>query len=469
MMRKRASIKGIGASIYSATNDSAPIDVQSESRSRSTEAEKLVTTPCAEPPVNDGSAPGSPSRTAAPARAEPEPAPLRIRAERQPLPRPRLHIVPSVQTSPAAEPAQPTKAEPSESPVRDEPVQAPIDAQPTPIDAQPAPDSAPVDAQPAPASAPVDPQPTPASTPAESSAPAPVILERAPDGGPDAPSTPPGPIAPILSDEAPSADLKSATPDQESTARTWLGDDLRRAMLEEIGALYERVVNTSGAHLEMAERAMDQLSTARDLLLLGSAGDFNLAERRVNEAKLILNRIDQSRSWSNTYGWGLLLYELVLFAGLVMAIIFDRGLAQWFGVLTGSGAATPSMSVIFPPWSTMLWGGIGGIVGALYSLHWHVAELQDFDRQYSFWYIVQPIMGLILGGIIHLVIVTGMLALVPVAGAGDSAKVAASAVNWFPSLLACLAGFRQKFAYELMDNIMKTVGRQPASTAKSNV
>ena len=51
-----------------------------------------------------------------------------------------------------------------------------------------------------------------------------------------------------------------------------------------------------------------------------------------------------------------------------------------------------------------------------------------------------------------------MLALVPVAGAGDSAKVAASAVNWFPSLLACLAGFRQKFAYELMDNIMKTVG-----------
>ena len=62
-----------------------------------------------------------------------------------------------------------------------------------------------------------------------------------------------------------------------------------------------------------------------------------------------------------------------------MAIIFDRGLAQWFGVMTGAGAATPSMSVIFPPWSTMLWGGIGGIVGALYSLHWHVAELQDFD------------------------------------------------------------------------------------------
>jgi hypothetical protein len=453
MMRKRASIKGIGASIFcSPNNDPEPDVVRTESSSWSSAAATSSISPLAEQPTDEQSTAKPSSQAPEPSaqtRAEPEPAPIRVRAERQPLLRPRLHLVPPVQAAAisdlGAAPAQPAPAEPVTSPVR-------IELTPIPVAAQPEPTSAPVEPPPA----------TPASVPAA------VVLERAPDGEPDPPDTPPEPVMPPLSTDAPSTDLTASTPAQESTARERLGDGLPKAMLDEIGVLYERVTNTTGAHVEMAERAMDLLSAARDLLLLGGAADFNLAERKVNEAKLILNRIDQSRRWSNTYGWGLLLYELVLFTGLVAAIIFDRGLAEWFGGLTGSGTATPTMSAIFAPWSTMLWGGIGGIVGALYSLHWHVAELQDFDRQYSFWYIVQPFMGLILGGIIHLVIVAGMLALVPVSGLADGAKVAAAAVNWFPCLVACLAGFRQKFAYELMDNIMKAVGRQPAAALKSN-
>ena len=112
----------------------------------------------------------------------------------------------------------------------------------------------------------------------------------------------------------------------------------------------------------------------------------------------------------------------------------------------------------------MLWGGIGGVVGALYSLHWHVSELQDFDKQYSLWYVAQPLMGLILGGIIHLVIITGLLALVPVNG---SSIEPATTAQWFPALVACLAGFRQKFTYELLDSVMKAFGRQPTALAKA--
>ena len=77
--------------------------------------------------------------------------------------------------------------------------------------------------------------------------------------------------------------------------------------------------------------------------------------------------------------------------------------------------------------------------------------------------VVQPLMGLILGGIIHLVIVTGLLALIPVSGSNADSAVA---VQWFPALVACLAGFRQKFTYELLDSIMKAFGRQPAGSAK---
>ena len=59
------------------------------------------------------------------------------------------------------------------------------------------------------------------------------------------------------------------------------------------------------------------------------------------------------------------------------------------------------MQFFNPFWNAMMWGGIGGVVGALYSLHWHVAIRQDFKKYYSMSYIVQPIMGLILGELVE--------------------------------------------------------------------
>lgn len=97
-----------------------------------------------------------------------------------------------------------------------------------------------------------------------------------------------------------------------------------------------------------------------------------------------------------------------------------------------------------------MWGGIGGAVGALYSLWWHVADRQDFDRQYLMWYIVQPIMGMVLGGIIYLAIAAGFLVLQATPAVGPT-----NIGSWLmPSLLACLAGFRQNFVYEVLDRIM---------------
>ena len=270
--------------------------------------------------------------------------------------------------------------------------------------------------------------------------------------------------------DSPLGDLKTVSPEQEERAWKRLGEHAFQNLLQEINVLYERITVSLSTRPDVAQRSMDLLSEARDLLLLGNAGDFNLAERRINEAKMMLNQVERTRRWGNTYGWVLFLYELIVLGVLVVALLFDQHIAEWLSLMTGTytvtnGVAelTKSMVEIFPPWNTMLWGGIGGVVGALYSLHWHVSELQDFDKQYSLWYVVQPLMGLILGGIIHLVIVTGLLALIPGSGSNADPTVA---VQWFPILIACLAGFRQKFAYELLDSIMKAFGRQPVSSAK---
>lgn len=292
----------------------------------------------------------------------------------------------------------------------------------------------------------------------------------APTSIPYGPSQPEGPAAGQTAvTDSPLGDLRALTPEQEERARQRLGDQAFVDLLAQINALYEQVTASLSTREELARRAMDLLSEARDLLLLGEASDFNLAERRLNEVRIILKRVQQTRRWANTYGWGLFAYEMALFGIFIAVLLFDQHIAEWISMMTGTytvvnGVAqlTKSMSLIFPPWSTMIWGGIGGVVGALYSLHWHVAELQDFDKQYSLWYVVQPLMGLILGGIIHLVVVTGLLALIP---ATDSGGGPAIALQWFPALVACLAGFRQKFAYEFLDSVMKAVGRQPAGTS----
>ena len=97
-----------------------------------------------------------------------------------------------------------------------------------------------------------------------------------------------------------------------------------------------------------------------------------------------------------------------------------------------------------------MWGGIGGVVGALYMLWWHVANLQDFDGQYSLWYLVQPLMGLVLGGIMFLVLAGGFL----VVQVDLTNPKATTAVRLLPYLVAVLAGFRQNWVYEQLDRLM---------------
>jgi hypothetical protein len=113
------------------------------------------------------------------------------------------------------------------------------------------------------------------------------------------------------------------------------------------------------------------------------------------------------------------------------------------GNITGATAGD-----LFPFWNTLMWGGIGGVIGALYALWWHVSDQQDFDRQYMMWYLVQPIMGVVLGGIVFLLLTGGFLLLQikpsdPNAGA-----------RLLPYLVAVLAGFRQNFIYNQLDRLI---------------
>lgn len=99
--------------------------------------------------------------------------------------------------------------------------------------------------------------------------------------------------------------------------------------------------------------------------------------------------------------------------------------------------------------NSLVWGGFGGVVGALYALWKHIAADQDFDAQFSLWYITNPILGISLGGFVYLVIQAGFLSLT--AGASGGEVIQSAAVIY---VFAWICGFKQNVIYEIVRRIL---------------
>lgn len=225
---------------------------------------------------------------------------------------------------------------------------------------------------------------------------------------------------------------------------------LSEELSAELDSLYQQITREIGVRKELFEEVTEVLRQAREALLSGPAG-LTEAEKLAKQAQGMLRRKEESRRWASSYGALILGYEILFFIAFICILAFDAPLAVWAGTLTNVAGAV-SMRSILPFWDTMIWGGIGGVLGALYSLYWHIAEKQDFDRQFNVWYIIQPIMGSMLGALIYLIVASGMLAL-------RSPEPVPS--TWLPAALACLCGFRQKFILELLDKLIELIGLRP--------
>ncbi|MCX7707180.1 MAG: hypothetical protein N2204_04145, partial [Anaerolineae bacterium] len=187
-----------------------------------------------------------------------------------------------------------------------------------------------------------------------------------------------------------------------------LSPDWQRAFHQQIDALYKQVATEFSSPPAMAERALTLLREARQLMI-DSPEEYVNAEYRMMQVQAMLDRVKESRKQSTYYGPRILAYEAVWLLFLLLGLIFATPLTRW--ITTVSGVSGPALLNINPILNTMFWGGIGGVVGALYALWWHISEQQNFDRNYMMWYLVQPLMGLVLGGITFLILTGGFLIL----------------------------------------------------------
>ena len=225
-----------------------------------------------------------------------------------------------------------------------------------------------------------------------------------------------------------------------------------------LNKLWERADNTKEAldnkvhTLDIARALLNQIMYARNYLLAGRQ-HYEEAERHVNEAEFRVFQNFQSRRWSTTWGIPILVYELICAAGLVLLFL---------------GLETPALRGFSEDLrgmlAAMIWGGLGGVVGAWLALIKHTSQEQDFDKQHTLWYINSPFMGILLGAFIYWVVRAGLISLT----AGEVKAIESPYVIY---ILAWLAGYQHNVFTAIVRKILKILevgaeDKEPAKTAE---
>ncbi len=244
----------------------------------------------------------------------------------------------------------------------------------------------------------------------------------------------------------------SYTPTYERPAASEQDEDFAylRATIRQ---LYEEVSTKLYDSPTVTDYCMKMLMQAREAYI---KKDFASAEFYVESVIAKLKRSEQSsKSTSSPKVWLLWFWELVMLVtgiGLI-AVTYIPGLTL-FGIVV-----TPELIVML---RAIGWGGIGGVIGALYNMPWFV-QFREYDPAYNMNYFARPLQGLLIGAVLFLLSQAGVLAgasVIPgLAATSEPGEAPVGPV--FLYVLAALAGFKQEYVYEFLDSVLKMVFRVP--------
>ncbi len=382
-----------------------------------------------------------------------QPAPAPVPAA-EPLPPPVAPMPPAEPAVPFTPPAEPLPLAPPVVPPVFEPV-APPPAMPVePVPPPPVPVVEPVRPLPAP-------PPSPSILPAASPSPAPQPVARIESFG----GIVTAPMQSALQDLLPE-DLKfgggSATievidrgqveKDAQISAQVarYIGKERREALDQEIERLYNEVAENLSDNKEDSAYALKVLSEAQNYVL-EDIRQYDEALYRVAVVKTMLIRKQHLLRWSYTWGMFVFFYAM---AWLVMFITGYLVTGNLESIMNATVETSQGFIAVRAAWSSALAGGIGGVIGILYSLYWHVSMKQDFDRQYVMYYLVQPMMGFVLGAVVFMIISAGFLFIKTENASGNQTII------YLQILLGFIAGFRQRVVFEMIDRLVQKISPQ---------
>jgi len=245
----------------------------------------------------------------------------------------------------------------------------------------------------------------------------------------------------------------------------YIGPERRQKLDDEIMGLYDEVAHELSDNKDDAAFALKTLREAQEIVI-EDISDYDDALYRVSVVRTMLVRKRNLRNWSYSWGMVVFAYAMIWMALFVIGILYIDP-SDVSGLSEGAAALRSA-------WLSSLAGGIGGTIAILYSLSWRVAIKHEFDRQYIMKYLVQPVMGFVLGAVIFFITSAGFLLFNPSAASdGAEAFIGGPQLIAFQLLLGFIAGFRHRVVYYLIDRIVQkisptaTESKQPTSVVPS--
>ena len=157
-----------------------------------------------------------------------------------------------------------------------------------------------------------------------------------------------------------------------------------------------------------------------------------------------LFRMPSLKSLSKGYIIGLYTYEVVWAIALLLILFSGIGVTTAF-----AGTQMDNIPDLTYLLSSVIWGGFGGVIGALLALVRHISIKQDFDMQHTWWYISSPTIGVGIGAVVYLFMHVGLYTTI-----GNKGDIASPLLIY---VLAWLAGYQQNIFTDLVKRMMKTL------------
>jgi hypothetical protein len=232
---------------------------------------------------------------------------------------------------------------------------------------------------------------------------------------------------------------------------------------QQVDAAYDRVSVEFGTNRRLSASCFRELRTARDLVLRHDVAGLPQAEYHLQQVEVRLKRSEGSGAALREYGWRIVAWGLLWGAILLTTLSLLRlGWFDWYLAMAGTGQL-PDVK-LESLLSTMLWGGLGGVVAIWYSLFKHVHH-RDFDPQYNLSYLGKPFFGLVLGGMLYVTvqILNLLLGIWPgplLSGWGWATMP--TFAPWVIYVLAWICGFQEDRLFDFLDrSIKRTFYEQP--------
>jgi hypothetical protein len=197
--------------------------------------------------------------------------------------------------------------------------------------------------------------------------------------------------------------------------------------------------------LYVARPMLDQIQAGRNELMAGKTY-YEEAERHIAEAEYRVQLSIRLEKLSKTLIPRLYIYLAVWFIGLIAAIF-----------LIGENIFKTEASVMISLAGSMIFGGIGGIIGASMALIKHFSKDQDFSQQHTNWYLQSPFIGVAMGALIYVFLVAGIISI----SAGTNSLSSPLIIY----IMSGLAGYQHNVFTDLVKRMLKVLEVEKKTSA----